>query len=305
MIEFAKILCPVDFSEATPFGLRPAVSLANEYGAELTLLHVLNYPYPYVDALGPSFDVQAYYDEMESEAIRRLEDLVDEDDRRFATIRPEVHRGTPHVEVVGFAEEEEVDLVVLPTHGRTGIDRFLFGSVAEKVVRLAPCPVLTVSPREEAPEPFAVDRVVVPTDFSDYSEQALPYGMELAGRYDAELLMIHVVTLWDYDPGNPEWRFPTMPEEHREAVESAAERQLTGQADRVKGDDVEVKTRLVRGFDPAVEINEVADEVDDSLIVMATHGRTGLQHALLGSTAEKVVRYARSPVLAVKARNSE
>lgn len=305
MIELNKILCPVDFSEATPFAVRPAVSLANEYGAELILVHVLNYPYPYTDALGPSFDVQLYYDEMEEEALRRLEGLVDEDDRRFSGFRKVILRGTPHREIVELAREEDVDMVVLPTHGRTGLDRWLFGSVAEKVVRLAPCPVLTVTPRQEEPEPFMMDRVVVATDFSDYSDRAVPYAYDLARRYDATLVMVHVVTLWDYDPANPDWRFPALSEEHREAMESAAEQEMERIVEQVGADEVEVERRLVRGFDPAVEIDKLADEVDHSVIVMATHGRTGWQHAILGSTAEKVVRYSSSPVLTIKPAEAE
>ena len=85
-----------------------------------------------------------------------------------------MRRGSAYGEIVRLADEEDVDLVVLPTHARTGLDHVLWGSVAEKVVRMAPCPVMTVSPRLEQPRPFGVEKVLFPTDFSKCSEHALP-----------------------------------------------------------------------------------------------------------------------------------
>lgn len=299
MIDLRRILCPVDFSEATPHGVRPAISLATEYGAELYLLHVLDFPHPHLDALGPSFDVMPYYEEMEAEAGRRLAELVDAEARQFADLNSTVRRGTPFLEIIDFAKDEEIDLVVIPTRGRTGVDRFLFGSVAEKVLRMAPCPVLTIPPKEGEPASFTVDKILHPTDFSDYSDHALPYAASFAERYSAELLMVHVVTVWDYDPANPDWRFPPLEPDHQKAVEESAQQSLEEHGGKIES-DIRVEQRLVKGFDPPMEICRVADEENVDLITMATHGRTGLRHALLGSTAEKVVRYAECPVLTVK-----
>lgn len=300
MIDLRRILCPVDFSEATPHALRPAISLATEYGAELYLLHVLDFPHPHLDALGPSFDVMPYYEEMEAEAGRRLESLVDEEARRFAGASATVRRGTPFLEIINFAKDEEIDLVCLPTRARTGVDRMLFGSVAEKVVRMAPCPVLTVPPSEDEPSAFRLRRVLHPTDFSDYSDRALPYAVSFARRYDADLLMIHVVTVWDYDPANPEWRFPSLEEEQRKAAEDTAQASLEAHAEEKIADELRVEKKLVKGFDPPLEIVRTAEDEEADLIVMATHGRTGLRHVLMGSTAEKVIRYAECPVLTIK-----
>lgn len=299
MIDLRRILCPVDFSDATPHGVRPAVSLATEYGAELYLLHVLDFPHPHLDALGPSFDVMPYYEEMEVEAGRRLAELVDEEARQFADLNATVRRGTPFMEIIDFAKDEDIDLIVIPTQGRTGVDRFLFGSVTEKVLRMAPCPVLTIPPREGEPEAFTIDKVLHPTDFSDYSDHALPYAVSFAKRYDAGLLMVHVVTVWDYDPANPEWRFPPLEPEHQRLVEENAQQTLEEHGGKIES-DVHVEERLVKGFDPPMEICRVAEEEDVDVIVMATHGRTGLRHALLGSTAEKVARHSERPVFTVK-----
>jgi nucleotide-binding universal stress UspA family protein len=300
MIELRRILCPVDFSEATAQAVRPAISLATEYGAELYLLHVLDFPHPHLDALGPSYDVVPYYKEMEDEAARRLDELVDEEARVYADTHVVVRRGVPFMEILKMSQDNEIDLIVMPTRGRSGVDRFLFGSVAEKIVRMAACPVLTIAPSESAPKPFTPKRILYPTDFSDYSDCALPYAVSFADRYNADLIMLHVVTLWDYDPANPEWRFPPLPEQHKAAAEEAAKKALEIHGGPGVPDQIKVDRRLVRGFDPSVEIVQTSEDSEVDLIVMATHGRTGLKHALLGSTAEKVTRYAECPVLTIK-----
>jgi len=294
-----RILCPVDFSEATKFALTPAVSLATEFNAELILCHVLDYPYPHVGPVVRGFDVESYYDVMEEKALSQIEEYVDDDARVHAPTRAVVRRGSAYGEIVRLAEEEDVDLVVLPTHARTGLDHILWGSVAEKVVRLAPCPVMTVSPRLELPRPFGGERILFATDFSRCSEHALPSAVSIARHYGAELLMVHVVTAWDYDPANPEWRFPPISPEHRGALEDAGREQLE-QAGGAVDNDIGVRTLLVRGFDPGLEIVRTAEEEDADLIVMATHGRTGVSHLVVGSAAEKVVRFAGCPVLTIK-----
>ncbi len=295
-----KILCPVDFSEATEFALRPAVSLATEFGAELVLAHVLDYPYPRVGPIVQGFDFEVYYAAMEEEAMRQLNDLVDEETREFAPTRSVVRRGTIFKEIVDLAGDEAVDLIVLPTHGRTGLDHMIWGSVAEKVLRLAPCPVMTVSPRQKEPLPMGGERVLFATDFSKSAEQALPSAVSIAKQYGAELLMVHVVTVWDYDPANPEWRFPPIPPEYRQSIEAAGKEELDRAGERLDDENIEVRTMLVRGFDPGLEIVRTAEAEGASLIVMATHGRTGLSHLVVGSTAEKVVRFAACPVLTIR-----
>ena len=169
---------------------------------------------------------------------------------------------------------------------------------------MAPCPVMTVSPRQEQPRPFGGKRVLLATDFSTGSEQALQSALSFARHYGAELLMAHVVTVWDYDPANPDWRFPPLPSEHVSAIEARSREQLGAAGEELANDDLRVRTLLVRGFDPGLEIVRTADEEAADLIVMSTHGRTGVSHLVIGSTAEKVVRYATCPVLTVKQKSA-
>jgi nucleotide-binding universal stress UspA family protein len=298
-MKFRRILCPIDFSETSPVGLAPATSIATQYGSELVLLHVLNFPFAQIEALPPGFDVEAYYESMSDEAIQQMQALIDVDAAEFMHVTTQVERGVPSQEIVRICEENDIDLVVVPTHGRRGLSRLLLGSTAEKVVRTATCPVLTVHPGDD--HAFHPETIVCATDFSDSADTALPQALDLARRYEAKLVMLHVVTLWEYDPGNPSWRFPPLPEEYQSSIVEGAQQQLDTRLQEVRDAAVEIDTMLVRGFDAAAEIVRVAsDEINADLIVMGTHGHTGLTHALLGSVANKVVRTFHGPVLSVR-----
>lgn len=294
-----RILAPVDFSDTTDAGLSPAVSLATEYGAELLLLHVLSFPYPQIDHTLPTFDLDAYYDEMQRSALAGLDGLVDESTRSYSPVRRLVERGVAYAEIARVAKEESVDLVVMPTHGRTGLAHLLAGSTAERVVRLAPCPVLTICPKE-APHAFRPERVMVATDFSDTADLALTEATALARRYGAEITLVHVVTLWDSDPGNPAWRFPSVPQEFGDSLATAAQQHLD---ERATGAEGTVRTSVLRGFDPAREIVSAAEAAEADLLVVGTHGHRGLAHMLLGSVAEKIVRTFPGPVLVVRPKS--
>jgi nucleotide-binding universal stress UspA family protein len=291
-----KILCPVDFSATTEAGLATATSVATEYGAELVLFHVLNFPFAQIEALPPGFDVEAYYDTMATEADAQMATMVDADAADFMRATTRTVRGLPYAEIVRMCEDEDIDLVVMPTHSRGGLSRLLMGSTAERVVRMVDCPVLTVHAADAAA--FKPKTILCATDFSDSSDAALRYACGVAQQYGATLTLLHVVTLWEYDPGNPSWRFPALPEEFRQTMAEGPLAQLDDRSALCTG--LEVETLLLRGVDAADEIVRVAGDIDADLVVVGTHGHTGLVHALLGSVADKVVRNFDGPVLTVR-----
>jgi len=148
MLEWRKILCPVDFSEPSRQAMHVAAQLARERGAELMLLHVYQAP-------GVSFPEATFM--AGDEILRQLLEMVlkslaewKSQAERIGASHVSTHTamGTPYAEILRFAEKQEVDLLVMGTHGRTALMRVLIGSVAEKVVRHAPCPVLTVRPEK-------------------------------------------------------------------------------------------------------------------------------------------------------------
>ncbi len=141
MAEFEKILFPTDFSESAENASRYAISLAKKYGSKLYVIHVVE-PFTYTTDFG--LDYSAQYMEMEASAKRLLNEIVASIKKDNLDVEGTVLSGEPFVEIIKYARQAHVDLIVMATHGRTGIEHMLLGSVAEKVVRKSPYPVLTV-----------------------------------------------------------------------------------------------------------------------------------------------------------------
>ena len=143
-MEIKKILFATDFTEGSSSSLPYAVSLAKQYGAKLYFVHVI---YDVAKTSGwyvPHVSMDELYRDMEKNAKTQLEKSYVEEMRGNKNVEHVVLKGTPYEEISRFAEENKIDLIVIGTHGRKGLDRMLFGSTAEQVVRYAPCPVLTV-----------------------------------------------------------------------------------------------------------------------------------------------------------------
>jgi nucleotide-binding universal stress UspA family protein len=153
MLPFKKILCPTDFSEASYEAIKAAGELAFHFGSELCVLHIVS-PVPLVPmgAEPSGFNVSLYERELEASSKRTLEEITHQLEWKDLKVRLIVLRGNAADEIVRTADEENVDLIVIATRGRTGLDRLIFGSVAEKVIRLAKCPVFTVTSRTEEDE---------------------------------------------------------------------------------------------------------------------------------------------------------
>ncbi len=142
-MEIKSILFPTDFSEGSSQALQYAVDMAKRYGARLYLLHVI---YDMAKAAGyvPHISMDAMYKDIEGGAKKELERFGVEELSGLKDMERSVGMGTPHEEIVNFANKNKIDLIIIGTHGRKGIDRMIFGSTAAQVVRYAPCPVLTV-----------------------------------------------------------------------------------------------------------------------------------------------------------------
>ena len=149
MIKLKKILFPTDFSETSEEAARYAISFAREFKAKAYVLHVVNekiftegYNLPRVVSR------ESLEEEMAAEAKKRLKTLIPSEDAEGLDWEPVIRQGEPFLEIIRFAKEEDIDLIVIGTHGRSGFEHIIFGSTAEKVVRKAPCPVLSVQPEQ-------------------------------------------------------------------------------------------------------------------------------------------------------------
>ncbi|MDO8282501.1 MAG: universal stress protein [Thermodesulfovibrionia bacterium] len=143
-MKIERILFPTDFSEGSDNALHYAVDLAKQYNAKLYILHVIYDVMKAMDAHVPHTSADELYKDLDKWAMDEIENCCIEEIRALPNVVKKVVKGIPHEETIRMATEEKIDLIVMGTYGRTGLDRLLFGSTAERVVRKAPCPVLTV-----------------------------------------------------------------------------------------------------------------------------------------------------------------
>lgn len=289
---FDRLLVATDFSAPSDAALGYARTLAGTFGATLHVLSVIDNQFLRV-ALGDPRN-------QETAALRQLHDrLTDEDRRRFRAL-PVVERSdAPADEIASYARTHDVDLIVMGTHGRSGMARILMGSVAEKVVRTAPCPVLTLRETPSGKTDGRPARILVPTDFGAPSDGALGCARRVAARFGSSLHLLHVLE----DPSvngafGSEFYLADSPDVRAARLNDAQERL----AHRVIGNDrsqVHATTEIVSGR-CAQAIVDYAANGNFDLVVMGTHGRGGVAHLLMGSVAEGVIRTAPCPVLTVR-----
>lgn len=297
MLQVQSILLPRDFSSASDQALRHALQLARDTGATLHLLYasVLHEdPFAAVENKAGSPDAEIRARLAKAPDGRALTDLVDVE---TAVVR-DIAAGPA---ILNYADEQDIDVIVMGTHGRRGVRRMLLGSVAEEVVRRADCPVLTVRglPDGTSDPSVAVRSILVPIDFSIHSREALRSARELAAHFGARLDLLHIVeerlppayyvggigSIYDIDPD----------------IEDKARDKMKSFYLETGGAAVQEVAYHAEPGQPAKHIAEFAGEEDADLIVMSTHGLTGLEHFFMGSVAEKVVRRAPVPVFTIKA----
>jgi nucleotide-binding universal stress UspA family protein len=258
MIAVERILVPHDFTSFGRAAYDRARGLATVFGATCTVLHVIE---------------------------RAGTDIGDEPpDPASAAVQ--FRHGLPHEEIARCAREQAADLIVMGTHGRRGVAHVLLGSVAEKVVRIAPCPVLTI--RQRRPDRTA--NVLVATDFSVAAEGALEYGRTVAHLFGARLHLLHVVDNY--------FLRPVASDTH--ALVTSARSQLAAQLTADDRSTLQAIESIETSDHPADAIVDYARNADIDLIVMGTHGRPAFDRLFLGSVAERVVRTAPCDVLTVR-----
>ncbi len=294
-MRFERILMPTDFSDCANAALTHAVALARQFEAELHLLHVTVL---HEGASGPSFPgFEELHSRLEEAASSRISTMIDESKMKGLTVFKAHTRGVAAApSILDYAAKEAIDLIVLGTHGRRGLRHFLLGSVAEEVVRSALCPVLTLRDEGKVRRLHELDRIVVPFDFSDDSRRALDFAVELAVMFGSRIDLVHVivpsvdlhaeVAVWagsvEFDRGE----FQRWAQSRLEEVAAMVEK-------------VPVNIQVLDGH-VASALTRFASEEKADLIVIASHGLSGLQHFLLGSVAEKVIRSASCPVLTLR-----
>ena len=293
MTPVRHILCPIDFSEFSSASLHHAARLACWHGAQLHGLHV-------VQSLPTMWHLPPRLEPLAGIPMVRLHDEID---RVLAAAREcgvatmsHVAEGGAAAHILDHAKRHHIDLIVMGTHGRSGLRRLVLGSVAEAVVRKAPCPVMTVRP-SEAPvsdgAPFR--RVLCPVDFSPTSNAAVAHALALAPSMEAYVTILHVVEA--YYPGLLLQQSHWSDEAYAQALGDHARQRLQ---DVAIPPDVQARglarTVLATG-DVSQEILREAYDINADLIVIGVHRRSAVEASLFGSHANDIIRHAGCPVM--------
>jgi nucleotide-binding universal stress UspA family protein len=286
MLEIRRILFPTDFSECAQAALPQAIRLAELHDADLVLLHVL------VLHMSTAMDVVEPFPG-EEEARKALEETARQPGGT-RVLHQVVRAVAAAPAILDCADEEEIDLIVIGSHGRRGLRRLLLGSVAEEVLREAACPVLIVREEAKGGAEAEVERILVPIDFSRQTPMAVDYAQALATSFGASLDFLHVVEV----PTYPDFYVPFSASLETGAVRRDAHARLEALAEPLRSAH-EVRTEVKVGR-TSIELTEFAEQSGSDLIVLPSHGYSGLERVLLGSVAEGVLRRAPCPVLTVK-----
>lgn len=298
MVEFTRILCPIDFSDSSLRALDHAAALANWYKAQLTVLHTVPTfePMQVRGDLGePVHLVNPVSREQVLDGLRRAVERI----TVSSTPSLVAAAGEPKTTITDQALSIRADLIVMGTHGRRGFKRLLLGSVTESVLHEAPCPVLTVPPRAGAAssEPVVFTHVLCPIDFSPSSLLALGFALDLARQANGRVTLMHSLEWLSDDIPRTSMRFDT--DAFRQSLaEDAAQRLRALIADEPRT-WAEIETLVVFGR-AYREILRIADAKGADLIVMGAQGSGGVDLALFGSSTQQVVRRAACPVLTVR-----
>jgi nucleotide-binding universal stress UspA family protein len=281
---YSRVLVPLDGSVAAEFAIRFAVDLASKHNAELILLY-LN-----------TLSLAASSDDDQQQSSDEIQQYLDglRKDIRESGIPVRTHiidSRDPGQALTTYSDEELVSVVVMSTQGRQSMLRWLFGSNLEESLTRMMVPVMLVRP--------VYDQIVVPLDGSKWSESAIPRATELARLHDAEIVLLHVYQQKGGDYAD-QWALAGQQQIADQQIDQIRD-QLISLRNRLRQEGLKAREVLIRGGNPAQMIREyVENEEDICMIVMSTHGRTGLSKWLVGSVAQDVIKQTRVPVTLVQ-----
>jgi nucleotide-binding universal stress UspA family protein len=293
-LKIKLILCPIDFSEFSVSAYQHALSVAEHYQAKLVAQHIVEmWRHPSGDFAASAGVYAEFSQALRESGKEQLQEFVKK--HTHDEIQPEllVQVGVAADSILSFAQSQETDVIVMGTHGRRGFDRLMLGSVTDRVMRTAPCPVLaaskpahgSVAAGKERGHVHHLSRILFCADFSENSDRALKYALSATAEYDAELTLLHVLE------GAPSLA------KTEEAMAIAAER-----LDKLIPPEGRKSLKIraaVRIGKPYPQIIQLAMEAQIDLVIMGVRGRGALDVAVFGSTTYRVMQLGSCPVLAV------
>jgi len=298
-----KIICATDFSELSNHAIAYGVSLAREFKAKLYLCHVIDLSSATIYGEA-TFGFEPQIIRMEDYAHERLNRIMAEHQIEW---EPLVTTGSAADEVTRLAEEKGMDMAIAATRGRSGLKRFILGSVTEHLMRTLPCPLLTVHGPKKGPavsidQKIEFKRILVGADFSPDSNLAFQYGLSMAQEFQSELHLVHVIEPPVYKD------IPKSVEGAREIIRKSLYKQLNDKLEGMVPIDAlnwcKPKTTLLAGY-PHEELSKYADLQNIDLLVLGVRGHSLMESLFVGSTTERVIRKATCAVLSVRPMTKE
>ena len=292
------LLVPFDFSDGARQTVAAAVALARPARARLTLLYVLPVTLP---ANIGHVSVVLDNDKLLAHAREQLTTFARSAIPAEIPVTIQVAEGGPYHEINATARALGTDLIVIGTRGISDVKHLLLGSTAERVVRHAPCPVLTWHIRAAATTPSApaarFQHLLVPVDFSPANDEALRHAVRFASTFGSQLTLLHVIE----PPPYPEWGYAHLTRRD-EALTLEARKKLDALVTDLQRQGCRVNPARISTGDADTHICRVTEELHPDLIIMATHGHSALTQMFLGGTTERVVRHAACPIFVVRAQ---
>ena len=302
MVEIRRILCPVDFSDYSRRALDHAIAIARWYESTVTALHVFSAAPVAAWGPGPVIFQPIVLTAVDREQLLTdTKGFIEAESAPGVAIDAVVREGSTAAEILDQASSMNADLVVIGTHGRSGFERLALGSIAEKVLRQARCPVMTVPPRlpDAVPAwPVLFKEILCALDFSECSMHALTYALSLAQEADGRLTLVHVLADdvgGQIGMGADDGSLTVVLRQH----EADARRLLEQAVPESAAAYCKAESVLLRGK-PWKEILRIAAERRAELIVMGVQGRGAADLMFFGSTTQHVVRQATCPVLTLR-----
>jgi nucleotide-binding universal stress UspA family protein len=287
-----RILVPLDGSNLAELALPHAEELAAAFNSEVVLLYVSE-----PDEKQYRHMHQLYLEEVAKQVREHIKE------HRPDVVRAVVLPGEPAEQIIDYAWRHKVGLIIMASHGRSGITPWATGSVANKVLNATRVPVLlikVVKPPQRVPGKPLLNRILLPLDGSEAGEAAVPYIQELSERLGSEVILFGVVPAGQHARTVGGLDFILYPEQYLEVVKAEARGYLDRVYHRLSGGKAAVRVELKVG-DVAREIIKFAEETNVSLIAISAHGRSGIEKWVFGSIAHKVLQATNTSVLLVRA----
>ena len=288
---FKRVLVPLDQSDLSERVLPIAQCIAEYFNAKVDLVYVV----PSESETLPDEVITHAHEEAEAYLKRILDSWPSTS--KPVDVKANVYAGYPASEIIEQAESQEDTLILMATHGYSGVQRLLLGSVAGKVVQATTTPVLLVPAGATNPKGELVEfeRLIIPLDGSELAESVLPYAINLCKTLNMELILVR-----SYHPNFPGSSIRM--HDVTKIVHDSAENYIKAMAERLQKEGLkDVSYKVLKGL-PAEQITDFAIETPNSVTALCTHGRHGISRWVLGSVTNAVIHCAKEPVLVIRSK---